>query len=287
MTVARHRTRGSGAQIPVQPAVRQRLPGARLPRGDRKEEEKQEELRLGFASGVTSDSHGRRPVRRDGRDEEKPVGQERQRPGRFHPQTSSRGRGPGPTCPRRPPHSSARSAAGPRPGIRSPAAPRPRHGPFLPRPMAPVGRGAARWRSAAARRLTSLPATAGGGGRREKGCRDCPLPTAAPGSAPYLGRRGGRRGHQHGASTISAAQPRPLASLPAPAVPAGGGERRSDWAESSADAWARVTRAPVSQAAAIKLPAYACLWASKEWDKRGTSFQVEDTRSMCARLFFP
>lgn len=198
MTTARHQTRGSGAQIPVQPAVRQRLTGARLPRGDRKEEEKEEELRLGFATGVTSDSHGRRPVRRDGRDEEKPVGQERQRPGRFHPQTSSRGRGPGPTCPRRPPLSSARSAAGPRPGIRSPAAPRPRYGPFLPRPMAPVGGGgrpvaqrrrppphvSARhsgWRGPAGKGMPSLPAPHGRARQR-------PLPRQArrtPGTSTW------------------------------------------------------------------------------------------------------
>lgn len=130
--------------------------------------------------------------------------------------------------------------------------------PSSPGPRQSAG-GAARWRSAAARRLTSLPAPAGVGGRRGRDCQTCPPPSSAPGSAPYLGRRGGRRGHQHGASTISAAQLRPLASLPAPALPAGAGKRRSGQAVRSAVACARVTSACVSQAAAIKLPAYACL----------------------------
>lgn len=111
-------------------------------------------------------------------------------------------------------------------GSRSPAPPLP----CRPRPARTAGRG--RWRRTAAARPGRLgPAQK----RPEAGEKERVSPARAPQPAPdssYLGRRGGRRGHQHGASATSAAQLRPSARVTSsPALPARGGPRHgSGWA---------------------------------------------------------
>lgn len=73
------------------------------------------------------------------------------------------------------------------------------------------------------RRLRPGPEAAGS--RREGACQPCPAPQPASDSS-YLGRRGERRGHQHGASATSAAQLRPSARVTSSAaLPARGGPR--------------------------------------------------------------
>lgn len=147
-----------------------------------------------------------------------------------------------PALPAHAPHPSSALGDGGTPLLPPSSAPfppwEPRHGSPLP-PPAPGSRGGGGFPVAqhgcplpAARPPPSSPAA--GGRRWGRGRRAVPCPQPGPRGSPHLGRRGGRRGHQHGASAISAKQLRPprVTSSAGPA-PAGGGEAAASgrWAE--------------------------------------------------------
>lgn len=189
---------------------------------------------------------------KDGEEEEKLVRQEKQKQDEPHLRSQllleSPSCGPGPPTPptptcaaSRPFPAAAQPPARPRspwlrafaflPGQGSPAGSRSPAPPLPCRPRPARTAGGGRWRRTAASRPgrpgpPQKPPEAGG---RERVSPARP-PSPAPDSS-YLGRRGGRRGHQHGASATSAAQLRPSARVTSsPALPERGAPRQgSGW----------------------------------------------------------
>lgn len=191
----------------------------------------EEELRTGFITDMTSASHGKAKRRVRLCAAERTAKRRKSSSGRKNkPRTS----GTTPASSSCSPPAAVPGRRHPRPPPAPPPAPSPpllRHLPDavtlalgllpprageprqLPQPgpaaPLPTTAGPNSWRGPVAqnRGRTARPPRPGpeaAGGRREGACQSCPSLPAAPDTS-YLGRRGGRRGHQHGASATSAA----------------------------------------------------------------------------------